>query len=172
MEPVPSGFAPLQGQTPAPIPDAPAFIPLIPEKVRYASFSKRLFAYLLDNLLIAAFITFVTAATLGDAMTLLEDYDKLFFVAEMIYGLHSFAFIGYFTITTGSSGMTAGKYLMGVRVACDNGGQLGYSRAFVRSLSYFVSGFFLYIGFLLALFSKKKQALHDMISGTVVLEND
>ncbi|MBF0633933.1 MAG: RDD family protein, partial [Nitrospinae bacterium] len=69
-------------------------------------------------------------------------------------------------------GMTAGKYLMGVRVACDNGGQLGYSRAFVRSLSYFVSGFFLYIGFLLALFSKKKQALHDMISGTVVLEND
>lgn len=172
MEPVPSGFAPLQEQTPALIPNAPAFIPPTLEKVRYASFSKRLLAYLLDNLLIAAFTTFATAATLGDVMALLEDYDKLFFVAEMIYGLHSFAFIGYFTITTGSSGVTAGKYLMGVRVACDDGGQVGYARAFVRSLSYFVSGFFLYIGFLLALFSKKNQALHDIISGTVVLEKN
>lgn len=127
---------------------------------------------MLDNLLIAAFTCFVTAVTLGDAMTLLEDYDKLFFVVEMIYGLHSFAFIGYFTITTGGSGMTAGKYLMGVQVVCDNGGPVGYAKALVRSLGYFVSGFILYLGFLLALFSKKNQALHDFIAGTVVLEKD
>lgn len=127
---------------------------------------------MLDNLLIGAFTCFVTAATLGDAMALLEDYDRIFFVAEMVYGLHSFAFIGYFTITTGSSGMTAGKYLMGVQVACDSGVQVGYARAFVRSLGYFASGFILYLGFLLALFSKKNQALHDFIAGTVVLEKD
>lgn len=155
---------------------SPAFVsaPTLPpvEQIRYASFFRRLFAYLLDNLLIAAFTAFVTTVTLGEAVTDITDFENIFLVAQMVYGLNSAAFIGYFTITTGSSGQTAGKYLMGVRVSRDDGGDIGYGTAFVRSLSYFISGFILYLGFLSALFSKKSQALHDMIAGTVVLEKN
>lgn len=169
METAPSNFESLHADGSVPYPDVSA-PPLAP--VRYASFFKRLFAYSLDNLLIGVFTFFVTAVTLGDAVTTLADFDNLFFVAWMVYGLNCAAFIGYFTITTGSSGVTAGKYLVGLKVSRDGGGDVGYARAFVRSLSYFVSGFIFYMGFLFALFSKKSQALHDMIADTVVLEKN
>jgi uncharacterized RDD family membrane protein YckC len=172
MQTAPSSFAPLPEDGFVPPADGFAFTPLPLEQIRYASFSKRLFAYFMDNLLIAAFTCLVTAATLGDTMTALADYDKLVFVAGLVYGLNTAAFIGYFTITTGASGLTMGKYLMGVQVTCDGGGQVGYAKAFVRSLGYFVSGFALYLGFLFALFSKKSQTFHDLISGTVVLEKN
>lgn len=167
-------FSPMPLQEDGFVPSAHVSASTLPpmEQIRYASFSRRLFAYFLDNMLIAAFTSFVTAVTLGEAVTELTDFEKLFFVAQMVYGLNSAAFIGYFTITTGSSGLTAGKYLMGVRVSRDDGGDVGYARAFVRSLSYFISGFIFYLGFLSALFSKKNQAVHDLIAGTVVLEKN
>ncbi len=172
METAPSSSEPLHGDGSVPYPDVLPIAPPPLELARYASFFKRLFAYFLDNLLIAAFTCFVTTVTLGDAVAALADFDNIVFVAWLVYGLNSAAFIGYFTITTGSSGMTAGKYLMGINVRRDGGGEVGYARAFVRSLSYFVSGFVFYLGFLSALFSKKSQALHDLIADTVVLEKN
>lgn len=172
MDTIPSGPAPYPEDIHIQSPGFMAFTPLPIERIRYASFSRRFFAYFLDNLLVAAFTCLVTAVTLGDITTAFADYDKLLFVAELVYGLNTVAFIGYFTITTGGSSQTAGKYLMDIKVSLDGGGEIGYSRAFVRSLSYFVSGIFLYMGFLFALFSKKSQAFHDLISGTVVLEKN
>jgi uncharacterized RDD family membrane protein YckC len=172
MDTLPSAPAPHPEDIQAASPDVIAFTPLLMERIRYASFFRRFSAYFLDNLLVAAFTCFVTAATLGDITAAFADFDKLLFLAELVYGLHSAAFIGYFTITTGSSGQTVGKYLLGVKVILDGGGEIGYARAFVRSLSYFVSGFFVYLGFLSAIFSKKSQAVHDLISGTVVLEKN
>jgi uncharacterized RDD family membrane protein YckC len=172
MDTLPSGSAPHPEDIQAPSLDVIAFTPLPMERIRYAPFFRRFFAYFLDNLLLVAFTCFVTAATIGDITTALTDFDKLLFVAELAYGLNTAAFIGYFTITTGSSGQTVGKYLLGVKVSLDGGGEIGYARAFVRSLSYFVSGFFVYLGFLFAIFSKKSQAFHDLISGTVVLEKN
>jgi uncharacterized RDD family membrane protein YckC len=172
MDTLPFGPASRPEDFPAPPLDVIAGAPLLMERIRYASFFRRFFAYFLDNLLIAAFTCFVTAATMGDITAALADYDNLFFVVELICGLNTAAFIGYFTIATGSSGQTVGKYLMGITVSLDGGGQIGYARAFVRSISYFVSGFLVYLGFLFAIFSKKSQALHDLISGTVVLEKN
>lgn len=172
MQTAPSSPTPLQedGLIPPLSVPASALPPL--EQIRYASFPRRLSAYFLDNMLIAAFTCFVTAVTLGESAPDLADFEKLFSVAQMVYALNSAAFIGYFTITTGSSGLTAGKYLMGVKVSRADGGDVGYARAFARSLSYFISGFILYLGFLSALFSKKNQALHDLIADTVVLEKN
>ena len=172
MDSIEPGSAPNPEDTRPPSPDAIPFITIPAERTRYASFLRRFSAYLLDNLLLAAFTCFVTAATLGDLTEAFADFDNFLFVAKLVISLNTAAFVGYFTITTGISGQTLGKYLMGIEVCLDGGGQIGYARAFVRSLSYFVSGFFLYIGFLFALFSKKSQAFHDLISGTVVLEKN
>jgi uncharacterized RDD family membrane protein YckC len=170
MDTIPSGHAPHQEYVQ--VSPSDITVPAPVERIRYASFFRRFSAYFLDNLLIAAFTCFVTAVTLGDITTAFSDFDRLLFLVELVYGLHSAAFLGYFTITTGSSGQTVGKHLMGIKVSLDNGGEIGYPRALVRSLGYFVSGFFVYLGFLFAIFSKKSQAFHDLISGTVVLEKN
>lgn len=173
METAPIGSGLPEDSYPAVAEPLPPIPPLPPEDcVKYASFLKRFLAYALDNLLIAA-VTGVMMAT-STAVTGIQigEIDEALVLAWLVYGLNSAIFVGYFTLTTGRSGVTAGKYLMGIKVERDGGGDIGYSRAFVRSVGYFISGLFLYIGFLFALFSKKSQTFHDLIAGTVVLEKN
>ena len=47
---------------------------------------------------------------------------------------------------------------------------LGWGTAFMRLVGYMVSGFILYIGFLMIAFNPDKQGLHDKIAKTRVLK--
>jgi uncharacterized RDD family membrane protein YckC len=47
---------------------------------------------------------------------------------------------------------------------------MDFVKAFVRNLSKVISTFILFIGYIMAGFTEKKQALHDMIAGTLVLK--
>ncbi|HBM90752.1 MAG TPA: hypothetical protein DD400_02590 [Rhodospirillaceae bacterium] len=65
-------------------------------------------------------------------------------------------------------GATLGKRAMKLRVVDEAGKQLSFGRASVRYFSKILSAFPLLLGYIMALFTKKKQALHDLIAGTVV----
>lgn len=65
---------------------------------------------------------------------------------------------------------TPGKSIMGIAVVKDNGDQLTLKDSYIRYLSSFVSSFTLGFGYFLALFTPKKQTLHDFFAGTVVVE--
>jgi uncharacterized RDD family membrane protein YckC len=64
---------------------------------------------------------------------------------------------------------TIGKKIMGIQVTDVNGGRISLGRATIRlAVKAFLSGWFL-IGYIMAFFTQRKQGLHDMIAGTLVL---
>ena len=65
---------------------------------------------------------------------------------------------------------TIGKKLIGLVVTDINGNRISFLRALGRNLAKFVSYIILLIGFIMAAFTKKKQALHDMMAGTLVVK--
>jgi len=68
-------------------------------------------------------------------------------------------------------GQSAGKMFTGIRVVSLNGTAPKLRQIIVRqTLGYLLTVLTLGIGFLISLFNKRGRALHDMISGTVVIQ--
>ena len=78
-------------------------------------------------------------------------------------------YIVYETIFSSGGRATLGKFLLHLRVRAADGGNLSFGRALARAFSYFLSSFTLDLGFLLALFTPKKRALHDYVAGSRVI---
>ena len=76
----------------------------------------------------------------------------------------------YFAMMESSSWQgTIGKKIMGIQVTDVNGGRISLGRATIRlAVKAFLSGWFL-IGYIMAFFTQRKQGLHDMIAGMLVL---
>jgi uncharacterized RDD family membrane protein YckC len=64
---------------------------------------------------------------------------------------------------------TPGKLALGIKVTDMQGNRIGFGRALGRNLAKIISAIILYIGFIMAGFTQKKQALHDMIAGCLVV---
>jgi len=64
---------------------------------------------------------------------------------------------------------TVGKKLLGLKVTDIQGNRVSFWRALGRYFAKsFLSGIFM-IGYIIAAFTEKKQALHDLIAGTIVV---
>ncbi|MCO5176761.1 MAG: RDD family protein [Thermomicrobiales bacterium] len=76
----------------------------------------------------------------------------------------------YFSLQESSSYQaTLGKRALGIIVADQFGVPLTFGRATGRFFAKYLSGMFFGIGYLIAAFTARKQALHDMIASTIVL---
>jgi uncharacterized RDD family membrane protein YckC len=64
---------------------------------------------------------------------------------------------------------TPGKALMGIAVVDENGNTLTLKTSIIRYVSTILSGLILCIGYLMNLFTAKRQTLHDILAGTVVI---
>lgn len=64
---------------------------------------------------------------------------------------------------------TYGKQFMGLKVTGLSGERVSFAQATGRHFAKFLSTFALMIGFLVAAITRKKQALHDMVAGTLVV---
>jgi uncharacterized RDD family membrane protein YckC len=67
---------------------------------------------------------------------------------------------------------TVGKMAVGLKVTDLNGQRISFARATGRFFAKIVSSMTLLIGFIMAAFTERKQALHDMIAGTIVLKSN
>ncbi|RUL89237.1 RDD family protein [Tautonia sociabilis] len=87
-----------------------------------------------------------------------------------VSSLASFATIVlYFAGMEGSRrGATVGKLALGVRVSDEQGDRIGFSRALGRTFGKLLSLIPFGVGFLMAAFSDRHRALHDLLAGTVV----
>ncbi len=63
---------------------------------------------------------------------------------------------------------TLGKLMLGLKVTDLQGNRISFARATGRHFAKIISGIILLIGFIMAGFTERKQALHDMIAGTLV----
>jgi len=76
----------------------------------------------------------------------------------------------YFSIMESSSWQaTLGKKALGLTVTDLEGRRISFGRATGRYFAKIISALILFIGYIMAGFTEKKQALHDMIAGTLVL---
>jgi uncharacterized RDD family membrane protein YckC len=67
-------------------------------------------------------------------------------------------------------GQTVGKMALGIRVYDFNqGGSIGYSRAFVRQIVKTIGAIVIFIGWLWMLWDKEKQCWHDKAANDVVV---
>jgi uncharacterized RDD family membrane protein YckC len=139
----------------------------------YASWGRRLGAYLLDTIiLVVPLLLVVLAVFLADPG---ED-SAAWYVALVAYlALIVLPFV-YFTLFHGDArGQTPGKRLVGIRVVGDEtGNRIGYGRAFGRYVITVVFGFLLIpwlLDYLWPLWDRKNQALHDKIVGSVVVRD-
>jgi uncharacterized RDD family membrane protein YckC len=64
---------------------------------------------------------------------------------------------------------TLGKMVLGIAVTDSEGRRVSFLRATARHFAKYMSAILLGIGFLMAAFTRKKQALHDMIADTLVV---
>jgi uncharacterized RDD family membrane protein YckC len=64
---------------------------------------------------------------------------------------------------------TLGKMVFRMKVTDLNGARISFGRATGRYFAKILSGMILNIGYIMAGFTERKQALHDMIAGTLVL---
>jgi len=100
------------------------------------------------------------------------DMNEKFLLATAINYALSFAgatlYFGYFY---SKKGATPGKMLMGLRVVrTDNGANVGYARAFSREVIGKMLSMILVVGYILPIFRKDKRALHDLMTGTQVIQ--
>jgi uncharacterized RDD family membrane protein YckC len=64
---------------------------------------------------------------------------------------------------------TLGKMALGLKVTDLEARRISFLRATARHFAKILSGLVLMIGFIMAGFTERKQALHDMIAGTLVM---
>jgi uncharacterized RDD family membrane protein YckC len=77
----------------------------------------------------------------------------------------------YFALFESSSlQATPGKLLAGLKVTDMEGRRIGFGRATTRALAKGLSALLCYVGYIMAAFTERRQALHDIIAQTVVLK--
>jgi uncharacterized RDD family membrane protein YckC len=64
---------------------------------------------------------------------------------------------------------TVGKLALGIRVTDMEGRRLKLGRALIRYPAMILSTLIIFIGFLMVAFTRRKQGLHDILAGTLVL---
>lgn len=65
---------------------------------------------------------------------------------------------------------TVGKLALALQVQRKDGSEVGFARAFLRNVAEALCILSLGLGYLAALFTTRRQALHDLVAGTVVVE--
>ena len=134
----------------------------LPHAEIYAGFWRRVLAYVIDYALLAVVIVVIAAISIVHGQKGSPILAFVYLVLPLLY-----------FVVLEASGMqgTLGKKAMGIKVADEAGNQISGARALGRYLGKVVSGLLFGIGFAMAGFTAKRQALHDMISGCVVVRS-
>lgn len=153
----------------------------------YASFISRLVALLIDGIIIGCIqgiiITPIIAALgLGiasqvDSGTDFSEQATVGMIGAIIAAVGSTIVIIYaisilyFAIMESSKAQASvGKMALGIKVVDMEGNRITFGKALLRAIGRLISSAIMYIGYIMAAFTEKKQALHDIIANTLVVK--
>lgn len=140
------------------------------EAEEYAGFWRRLAALLVDGIVLWMIMMAVVLVMVGLTARAHADSNlPAIIVGMLVLGGPLLYFVG---MESGERGATFGKRAVKIRVVNLDGERIGTGRALVRYLGHYLSYAFFYVGFLMQPFTPRKQALHDMVSGTLVVRTD
>jgi uncharacterized RDD family membrane protein YckC len=132
-------------------------------RAAYAGFWRRFAAYVVDYIVV--FAGSAALVLIASVTGLLPDGAPQW---------SAIVLAGYFLYCTllesSSSQATLGKRALGLTVTNVRGERIGFGRAAIRFVAKLLSLFTLCIGYLLIAVTPRRQALHDLLAGTVVVD--
>jgi uncharacterized RDD family membrane protein YckC len=156
--------------------------------LKYAMFWKRAIALFIDLSItiplfcfLIFFVNYVLALPVETSLSSksglyleMTPYVKEHFIKIVL--LYSFlklaVLVPYFTLLESSSlQATLGKWMVGIKVTDLTGHRISFKKSIIRFFAKILSGQILAIGFLMAAFTERKQALHDFLAKTIVVSN-
>ena len=138
----------------SPIAAAPSASPALTAPSLYAGFWRRVAAYLLDELVLLIPVLLLSLVPIEALAVLLQ------FATFVAYKV---------ALESGPWQATLGKRALGIKVTDLQGRRISMGRALGRFGGCFLSGIIFGLGFVMAAFTKKRQALHDMLATTLVV---
>ena len=139
-------------------------------KVEYAGFWIRAGAYMIDSLLLLVVLTvlviiFISTVSFSTGDDLKQTFGSIFPIVSLLIGTLYFALM-----ESSEQQATFGKKWLGLKVESENGNRITFENAVGRYFGKILSSFF-FIGFIMVVFTKKKQGLHDKLAETIVVLN-
>jgi len=178
--PAPAGVSSLPGSAAA---VSPHWLPA-PSR-SYAGFWLRFVAFIIDGLI----LSFVTSALIFPIMAITgfgaalrglhpgQEPDPAFFAA-MLSAIPLLVTVGvvikwlYCAYSESSEWQaTPGKKALNIIVTDLNGNRISFARASGRFFAKYISALTMLIGYIMAGFTERKQALHDILAGCLVLRS-
>lgn len=149
---------------------------------RYAGFWERFAAAFIDGIVTGVASNIITYATLGvtdfsdsEPISPYQDpADQLIAIytgmlpALVISTVMSWLYSAFMESSANQG--TLGKMALNIKVTDLYGERISFGRATGRFFAKYISAFTLLIGYIMAAFTERKQALHDMIAGTLVMK--
>jgi uncharacterized RDD family membrane protein YckC len=141
--------------------------------VRFASHGPRLIAYIIDSILIGVIVVVATIVFgLVFAGAVASDSAGAVVGGTLLYVIVILAVsLAYFPWFWARGGQTPGMKMFRLRVVRDaDGGQISGVSAVLRLFGFWVNSVVFYIGFIWIFVDKRRRGWHDLIAGTVVIE--
>ena len=148
----------------------------------FAGFWKRFVAAVIDSILLSIAYSAISAvfgvSTIFPVLGLIAGGDAMLAgaVASFVVIVMMLLFFSlvlswlYFAIMESSHFQaTLGKMALGIVVLNSSGARISFLQASGRYFGKFLSTIILYAGFIMAAFTKRKQALHDILADTYVI---
>jgi uncharacterized RDD family membrane protein YckC len=153
----------------------------------YASFGARFVALIIDSVVIwvlqMVIITPILAvmglsfASNAGNFENLSDAETVGLIGGIIAAAFStilvvaaISFLYFAVLESSKTQASVGKMALGIKVVDLDGQRISFGKALLRSVGKIVSQMIFYIGYIMAAFTDKKQGLHDMIAGTLVVK--
>ncbi len=156
-----------------------------PREVKYAGFWLRLAAYIIDYIVLqlvvgimslpfmVGMITGIIAASKeaseGPEIIAIVGVIMSFVFVIVIISLIA-GWLYYALLESSKYQGTLGKVAVGIKVTDTVGNKITFARATGRYFGKIISSMTIYIGFIMAGFTVKKQALHDIMSDCLVIK--
>ena len=163
----------------SPRPQSPAWqapavtYPSVP-RIRYGGFWIRFVAVIIDGILVGivvwpvALIMTVAIGLAGHSVSMPGIGINLVSVIVRLAFSGLAKWIYEASMESSSRQATVGKMALGLNVTDLEGRRISFARASGRHFAKYISGMILLIGYIMAGFTERKQALHDIIAGTLV----
>ena len=136
-------------------------------KLELASNKKRLYSFVVDDLLVTFIAMFMLWNPIqnanGNYEIIVAIINAAFIQIVIIKVIYQSFFLWYY-------GSTLGKMLFKLRVIdFEHFGKITFAQSVLRASSRIISESIFYLGFILAYYTKSRQTLHDKIAKTLVV---
>ena len=161
-----------------------------PTHLVYAGFWPRVAAHLLDNLIVSVPFVVIWFAVIASVIGLgvFTQFARqngaepsqpsaalvgsvILLYLTLVLGRVLVVWLYHAVLESGPHQSTWGKRAMGLKVTSFTGQRISFGHASGRYFSTLITNMTMGIGYLMVAFTDRKQALHDMIAGTLVVRN-